>query len=81
MIFWKTSEVAKEEARLAELRGLYDGGKISMAEYLNAMNQLKQTGEGAPSGGSSANVLDIVQLLLIVAIVGAAVYGIKLIKT
>lgn len=78
MIFFKTSEVAKEEARLAELKRLWDAREISTAEYMNAINQLKSTGEGSAS--STANVLDVVQMGLLVALVGAGVYVLRLFK-
>ena len=79
MIFWKTSEVAQEEARLADLRKLYDEGKLTTAEYVDAMNKLKQTGADAPAS-STPNVLDLVQLGLIAVVIGAVVYGIKTFK-
>lgn len=80
MVFWKTSEVAKEEARLVELRKLYDDGKITTAEYVDAMNKLKQSGEGA-SASSAPNVLDLVQLGLFAVLIGAVVYGVKVFKS
>ncbi len=80
MVSWKTSEVAKEEARLAELRKLYDDGKITTAEYVDAMNKLKQTGEGT-SASSAPNVLSLVQLGLLVGLIGAVVYAVKVFKS
>lgn len=77
MIFWKTSEVAKEEARLAELKSLHEARKITTAEYLNAINQLKQTGDG---GSSTTNVLNIVQMGLLLGVVVAGVYVIRIFK-
>lgn len=80
-IFWKTSDVAKEEARLAELHYLYNNGNITTSEYLNAINQLKQTTDGTTAkSNNGTNALDIVQLLLIVAVIGAGIYALKLIK-
>lgn len=77
MIFWKTSEVAKEEARLAELRRLYENGDINSGEYMAAINQLK--GIEQPTS-SPASILDTVQLGLLVALVGAAIYVFKSFK-
>lgn len=80
MIFYKTSEVAKEEARLAELEKLYNAKKITTREYLDAINQLKATGDGTTTGSQTASVLDVVQLGLIVALVGAGVYALRMFK-
>lgn len=79
MTFWKSSEVAKEELRLEELRKLYQAGKISPGRYMEAINQLKKTGEGGAS--STASVLDTVQLGLIVALVGGAIYILRIFKS
>lgn len=82
MIFFKTSEVAKEEARLAEIKALYADGKITTAEYLDAINQLKQSGEGGSAASASTpNVLDLMQLGLFAAIVFGVVYVIKVFKS
>lgn len=78
MIFWKTSEVAKEEARLAELKKLHDDRKITTGEYLDAINQLKQTGDGG--GSSTTNVLNIVQMGLLLGVVVAGIYVIRIFK-
>lgn len=78
MIFWKTSEVAKEEARLAELKKLHDERKITTGEYLDAINNLKQTGDGG--GSSTTNVLNIVQMGLLLGVVVAGVYVIRIFK-
>lgn len=78
MVFWKTSEVAKEELRLEELRKLYQAGKINAGQYMEAITQLKKTGEGGTS--STASILDTVQLGLIVALVGGAIYILRIFK-
>lgn len=77
MIFWKTSEVAKEEARLAELRKLYENGDINSGEYMNAINQLK--GIEQPTS-SPASIMDTVQLGFLVALVGAGIYAFRQFK-
>lgn len=78
MVFWKTSEVAKEEMRLEELRKLYQAGKINAGQYMEAINQLKKTGEGGTT--PTASVLDTVQLGLIVALVGGAIYIVRIFR-
>lgn len=77
-MFYKTSEVVKEEARLAELRRLFDTGMIDLGQYMDAIRGLKATVEGREF--KSANALDILQLGLLAAIVGAVVYGVKQFK-
>ncbi|MBI5970578.1 MAG: hypothetical protein HY884_05435 [Deltaproteobacteria bacterium] len=80
MIFYKTEEVTKEEMRLQKLEDAFKGGKLSNEQYLSAINKLKGTGEGA-AVQRPASVLDIVQLFLIVAVVLAGVYALKLVKS
>lgn len=77
-MFWKSTELAKEEARLAELKALHDARKITTAEYLNAINQLKATGDGG--GSSTTNVLNIVQMGLLLGVVVAGIYVIRIFK-
>lgn len=80
MVFWKTSEVTKEELRLQKLEEAFKAGKLSVQQYTDSINKLKMTGEGA-SSPRSANALDIVQMLLVVAVIGAGVYALKVIKS
>ncbi|MBW7956541.1 MAG: hypothetical protein H3C68_01495 [Deltaproteobacteria bacterium] len=79
-IFYKTAELAKEEARLAELKRLHDARQITTREYLDAINQLKAVGDGTTTGSQTASVLDVVQLGLIVALALAAVYALRMFK-
>lgn len=74
-IFWKTSEVAKEEARLADLKALFNAGKLSVSEYITAINQLKGVSES-----SGPNALSIIQLVLILALVGTGIYVLRFIR-
>ncbi len=80
MIFYKTEEVTKEEMRLQKLEEAFKNGKLTSEQYLSAINKLKGTGEGG-TAPRPASVLDTVQLFLIVAVVLAGVYALKLVKS
>jgi len=64
-----------EEARLASLERLFKMGFLTKEDYLGNVKKVK-----GPLGVQSANALDIIQLGLLAGIVGAVVYGVKLIK-